>query len=262
MSPVILLRSLRMLPALLVLAGAGCSRPQTLDFGTAEPAAPAPPASDDQARKQMVEVVLPVAIDIQGPFTRPASFDKDNVPDGIEVVLEAVDHQDQTTRMVGHLVLELYNHRQAAADPKGSQLQVWELDMATEKDQESYFNRLTRMYEFPLLVDRTQVPQSKQFVLVARYTNPWGKHIETEEVLDIEPLLWQARSAQTVGAPAPHMDRPPAAPGSGAGQSPSGAGPGNGPGPGTSSSPGISPRPGLAGGSRSSPGANAGDNPR
>jgi len=125
---------------------------------------------------------------VVGPFTRPASFDKDPVPDGLEVVLQPLDHEGEPTKIAGHLLFELYDYRPASAERKGQLLQSWEMELASRKDQAAYWNRATRMYEFPLAVDLKRLSQQPKYVLVARYANPWDEYLEDQLILDLAGL--------------------------------------------------------------------------
>ena len=131
----------------------------------------------------MLAMLMPTRIEIVEPFTRVKSFDDDAVPDGIEVLIQAVNALDNPGVMVvGSLHLELYEYVPASADRKGRQLARWNVDLTTTKSQRTHWNRLTQMYEFRLGVDPTQISARGDYILVVTYSSPLGDHL-TDEVL-------------------------------------------------------------------------------
>ena len=112
-----------------------------------------------------------------------------NGPDGISVVLSAVDKQGERIKITGQIVFELYTYRPASADPKGRQLQTWQLGLAGDRDQRTYWNHTTRMYEFPLQVKLDGAPGASKFVLLARYNNPWNEHLQDQAILDLSSMV-------------------------------------------------------------------------
>jgi hypothetical protein len=163
------------------LAAAGCA-PRTEGAGLSDP-----------ERRSRLQSIMPATIEIVAPMTQPASFDEDPIPDGLRLVLRVLDPVGEPLRMTGDLVFELYAFRGAAADPRGQQLQTWQYALATAEDQATRWNRATRMYEFPLLVDGDRVAQHKRFVVVARYTNPWGEHLEDRATIEVQAHLNELR---------------------------------------------------------------------
>jgi hypothetical protein len=92
------------------------------------------------------------------------------------------------------LVFEIYAHRPASGDPKGRQLQRWQVPLAAASDQQSYWSRSTRCYEIPLKVNIAALPQQSKFVLVGRYTNPWNEHLEDEAIMDLAGLISELKA--------------------------------------------------------------------
>ncbi|MCH8854209.1 MAG: hypothetical protein IID41_16395 [Planctomycetes bacterium] len=144
---------------------------------------------DAAERQALLEGIAAHAIEIVAPFTKPASFDDDALPDGISVVLSAVDKQGERIKITGQIVFELYTYRPASADPKGEQLQTWQLELAGDRDQRTYWHHTTRMYEFPLQVKRDTWPGGTKFVLLARYSNPWNEHLQDQAILDLSGMV-------------------------------------------------------------------------
>ena len=174
----IMLKATPLTPIILL---ACCAGPQDPDYTVAQ-------------QRQLLSSIAAERIDIDGPFTQPASFDDDAVPDGIEVVIRAFDQQGEQTKIAGHLVFELYTFREASADPKGRQLQTWQVSLAGRKDQDTYWDHITRTYEFPLQVNVATMPKDRRFVLLARYSNPWNEHLEDQSVIDLSKLISQIKA--------------------------------------------------------------------
>ena len=163
-----------------IVLSAGCAAPQGPEYTVEE-------------RRQLLSPIMADKIELVGPLTQPVSFDDDAIPDGLEAVLVARDKQGEPTKISGRLVFELYAHRPAAADPRGTQIQTWELALANDKDQETYWNHTTLMYEFKLQVDTATLPKGRKFVLLARYSDPWNEHMEHQTIIDLSGLASEIR---------------------------------------------------------------------
>lgn len=132
----------------------------------------------------MLALLMPSRIRIVQPFTRIKSFDNDATPDGIELLLQAVNSLDNPGLMIaGHVRIELYEYVQASADPKGRRLESWGVDLTDEKHQRTYWNQLTQMYEFRVGVDATTARLADRYVLVVTYDSPLGERLTDEHVL-------------------------------------------------------------------------------
>ena len=163
-----------------IVLSSGCAGPQGLEYTV-------------QERRQLLSPIMADKIELVGPLTQPVSFDDDAIPDGLEAVLVARDKQGEPTKISGRIVFELYAYRPAAADPRGAQIQTWELALASEKDQKTYWNHTTLMYEFKLQVDLATMPQARKFVLLARYSDPWNEHMEDQAIIDLSGLASEIR---------------------------------------------------------------------
>lgn len=153
--------------ALMLLAG--CARPIRV-FGN-RPSRHAPPA-DEQ-----ITMLLPHKIDIL-PFTKPASFDDDAIPDGIEVVLRPLDNVGDQTKAIGQFRFELYHYRRASSDSRGESLGQWNIAVDTPAAQEQHWDRITRTYRFRLEWTGKQ-PQPGKYVLEVTYIAPWGQRLSS-----------------------------------------------------------------------------------
>jgi hypothetical protein len=163
-----------------IILSAGCAEPLGSDYTV-------------EQRRQLLSPIMADKIELVGPLTQPASFDDDIIPEGLEAVLVARDRQGEPTKISGQLVFELYAHRPAAADPRGPQIQTWELALAGDKDQATYWNHTTLMYEFKLQVDKANLPKGRKFVLLARYIDPWNEHMENQAIIDLTGLASEIR---------------------------------------------------------------------
>ena len=124
---------------------------------------------------------MPSRIEIVEPFTHLASFDDDKVPDGIELLVQAVNSLDNPGQMIAGVVsIELYEYVPASGDRKGSRLEHWDVQLVTAEDQRSHWNRVTQMYEFKLRVDPTAIPVASRYVLAVTYRSPLGEFLTDE----------------------------------------------------------------------------------
>ena len=163
---------------------------------TAVGCASRPRTTDDAARRDMLTLLMPSRIKIVEPFTRVKSFDDDPTPDGIELLLQAVNSLDNPGLMIaGQLRVELFEHIAGSADQKGRRLEHWDIELATPAQQRRYWNQLTQMYEFRLAIDRTVMPLADKYVLLVTYNSPLGEHLTDEGVVAYRPGPGAPRSA-------------------------------------------------------------------
>ena len=157
-----------------------------------------PSLEDDAGRQKMLALLLPHEIEIVAPFTRVMSFDDDPTPDGIELLVQAVNSLGYPgTPMVGTVRVELYEHVPASGDNKGRRLEHWTIELTTEEHQRSHWNQITQMYEFRLQVDPAVIPASNRFVLLVTYNSPLGEHLTDESVIQ-----YRTSAGPSGGAPA------------------------------------------------------------
>ena len=147
-----------------------------------------PPVGDETVRREMLALLMPSRIEIVEPFTRVKSFDDDNIPDGIEVLLQAVNALDNPGLMVvGRVRVELFEYIAASADPKGRRLEHWEIELSTKSHQRTYWNQLTQMYEFRLGVAPEVIPRAAKYVLRVTYDSPLGERLTDEYLIEYRP---------------------------------------------------------------------------
>ncbi len=146
-----------------------------------------PRATDDPVRLETLALLMPSRIEIVEPFTRVKSFDGDATPDGIELLLQAVNSLDDPGLMVGDVRVELYEYVLASADRKGKRLEHWKVELSTPAHQRRYWNQLTQMYEFHLGVDPAVIPLSEKYLLMVTYNSPLGERLTDEYVIQRPP---------------------------------------------------------------------------
>lgn len=158
----------------------------------------ATPQIDDAAQQQMLELLLPGRIEIVEPFTRVKSFDDDAIPDGIELLLQAVNPLDNPGLMiVGRVRVELYEYLPATGDHKGRRMENWDIELVTSEQQHTHWNALTQMYEFRLGINPETIAPAEKFVLSATYLPPVGDRLSDECVLQYDAA--SARNRGRVG---------------------------------------------------------------
>ena len=145
---------------------------------------------------QMLSLLMPAKIIVE-PFTGLKSFDDDDQPDGLEVVLRPVDTFGDPVKIAGTLIVELYQFRPAAGERKGYKIEQWEVELASKRDQDKYWNRITQMYEIPLMLgpEALALGPDHKFVIEVTYNTPLDEHMITEYVF--EPPLPTQRGLAT-----------------------------------------------------------------
>lgn len=132
----------------------------------------------------MLNLMLPTQIEIM-PFTRIASFDKDEIPEGLLVVLRPADRFGDAVKAAGLFYFELYSFQRASGDPKGQRLAFWERNLDTPEEIVSHWTH-AEMYEFRLgwPEGATSIRPGHKYVLTATYRTPWDETIPDEHILD------------------------------------------------------------------------------
>ncbi len=159
----------------LILAGlfaAGCETP----------GASRVPTEADRVR--MLELMLPQKIKIWS-FTKVASFNDDDVPDGILVIVRPLDPFEDPVKAVGVWHFELYSFQDASGERKGERLAFWERVIATPEEVRLYWTP-AQMYEFQLAWAEgvEGVAPGRKYVLAVTYRNPWEEILQDEYVIE------------------------------------------------------------------------------
>ena len=124
----------------------GCSRqPTTSTWNVTEPAAY--PTTTQAAASDQYDLLMPAQIEIL-PFSKPKSWDSDQIPDGIEVVLRPLDSFGDQTKAVGLFRFELYLF-QKLLPTRGQRIGFWE-------------KLMTRQGSFALGPDHANLPISPE----------------------------------------------------------------------------------------------------
>ncbi len=128
---------------------------------------------------------MPRTIEIVEPFTSIKNFDKDPEPDGIELLIQAVNSLDNPGLMiVGTIRVELYQFVPSSAQRRGQWLDKWDISLTSPQDQRRYWNQATQMYQFELGIDPQIIPLAKRFVLSVTYNSPLGTRLTDECVVE------------------------------------------------------------------------------
>lgn len=140
----------------------------------------------EQERIDMLSLMLPQDLQIQ-PFTKVRSFDDDDIPDGILMVVRPLDPFGDPVKAVGLFYFELWSFQPASGENKGERLAFWDRRIAGKEDVRLYWTR-AQMYEFQLAWagDAQGVRPGRKYVLTATYRTPWDETIEDEFILDFQ----------------------------------------------------------------------------
>ncbi len=149
----------------------------------------------DMERVEMLSLMLPERIEVQ-PFTKITSFNEDEIPDGILVVLRPLDRFGDPVKAVGRFYFELWTYVDASAQRKGERLAYWERTIASEEEVRLYWNR-AQMYEFQLawMQGAQQLRPGRKFILAVTYRTPWDKGIEHEYTFEFYASPSELREA-------------------------------------------------------------------
>jgi hypothetical protein len=133
---------------------------------------------------EAMALLLPTRIKIHS-FTKVKPLYGSPLPNGIEVWIEPLDRFGDVVKVVGEFHFELYSRKPASGDPKGEQIEFWQVRIGTAKEQQTYWDRVARMYQFPLGWDFAP-PPGKKYVLAATYHAPSGERLEDEFEIKFE----------------------------------------------------------------------------
>lgn len=138
----------------------------------------------DRERRDMLALMLPSEIEIE-PWTKVASFDDDEVPDGILAVIRPVDRFGDPVKAVGFFYFELWSYQQASSERRGEPLAFWDLTIGSADQVKLYWSR-AQMYEFQLAWTEGSeaIRPGRKYLLVATYRPPWDETIRDEYELE------------------------------------------------------------------------------
>ena len=141
----------------------------------------------DRAR-QVASLLLPDEISVVSPFTGFVNFDDQPGVDGIELCIQPLNTFDEPIRLVGTLRVELLSYVGSSGDPRGEQIAQWEIPLSSKADQNTHWNRATRMYELHLDLDRTSVKSESKYVLQLTTTDAFGSMVSSHHVIELGRL--------------------------------------------------------------------------
>lgn len=138
----------------------------------------------ERERRAMLSLMLPTRIEIM-PFTRIASFDKDDIPDGLIVVVRPADRFDDAVKAAGRFYFELWSFQPASGEPKKDRLAFWEESLDTPDKVAAHWTH-AEMYEFKLgwPEGATSIRPGHKYVLSATYRSPWDETITDDYTLE------------------------------------------------------------------------------
>lgn len=160
----------------------------------------------------MMGLMLPQRIKIES-FTKIKSFNEDEIPDGILMVVRAFDKFGDPVKAVGPWYFELWTYQNASGDPKGQRLAFWDRNISTAEEVRLYWTR-AQMYEFQLAwaggVEGLQ--PGRKFVLTATYRAPWDETFQDQYILEFQlpPGVLQPPATQEPATPTAGVSSAPA----------------------------------------------------
>lgn len=150
-------------------------------------------------------LMLPERIAIQ-PFTAIRSFNEDDIPDGILLVLRPVDRFGDPVKAAGHFYFELWTYVNASGERKGERLAFWERTIDTEEQMRTFWTH-AQMFEFQLAWAGQGADKLKpggRYILTATWRTPWDQTVRDEAVIDFHaPFETLTRSGAPSAADLP-----------------------------------------------------------
>jgi len=162
------------LVVLITLVGVvGCSKPIGQNYMPTE-----------RERRQMLSLMLPKSVHIW-PGTKIASFDDDEIPDGILAVVQPEDQFGDPIKAAGLFYFELWTYQQASAERKGRRLAFWSHVIDSAERLELHWTP-AQMYEFQLgwTGGAEGIAPDKSYLLTVTYRTPWDTQMQDQMRLD------------------------------------------------------------------------------
>jgi hypothetical protein len=115
-------------------------------------------------------------------FSKVRDWNNDNVPDGIEALIEFDDRFGDRTKAAGIVIFELYDYRPYWPDPRGMRLaNPWTGSLTTYEDQKAHWETASGAYMFRLAYD--QAAWNHDYVLTAEFQSASGTRFFSRIVL-------------------------------------------------------------------------------
>ncbi len=154
---------------------------------------------DGVSESDMVKLYGPQKIEIL-PFTKFRSFDKDSIPDGMEVALRPVDEMGDPIKVFGTFIFELSQYRMASGNRAGERLESWTQQVLSTDDQKRFWDRMTSTYTFQLAWEGGEFPTlGKKYWLQVTFQGPGGKRLFAETAIDFDVSRGQIREEMSGG---------------------------------------------------------------
>lgn len=164
-------RPLLVLTLLAVTGSSGCLAPQG--------------AGTVAISGEMPSLLVASRIEIIEPFTHVRAFDGAETPNGIELLLQAVNPLNNPWNLVGQVRVELYEYAPASGDRKSHRVEQWNIELTSDvQQQRKHWNSLTQMYEFRLGFDPTRIDPGKRYIVVVTCDSPTGGRLTDECLID------------------------------------------------------------------------------
>jgi hypothetical protein len=110
----------------------------------------------------------PLYMRIHPIFTQVKDWTGDDIPDGIEALVELQDQFGDSTKASGQVIFELFEYRRNDPEPRGQRLlNPWIGDLNSLEAQQQRWNRTSRTYSFQL--SYPQIQTSNSYVLTATF---------------------------------------------------------------------------------------------
>jgi hypothetical protein len=135
--------------------------------------------ADGPSKDKLLVFYSPRSVKIR-PFTKPASFDDDAIPDGIDVFLQPADDDGDPVKAIGTFIFELYSHRSAAGDDRGERLQTWRQPVLDAEQRRQFWNHVISMYQFQLSWEGKPIPPQQKYVLTVSFQAPGSERLFDE----------------------------------------------------------------------------------
>ena len=136
-------------------------------------------SADTPEMTSFLNIILPRKIEIQHYLTQPRAFGGDGVASGLEVILAAKDAFGDDVKCVGKFNFELYSQRLASGDKFGKRVGFWTIEVNSEAAQRTYWDRLSRFYQFKLELDEGRL-EPGDYILTAQLAPPTGDKLFDE----------------------------------------------------------------------------------
>lgn len=141
----------------------------------------------------------PTSMRLHPVFTRVKDWTGDGQADGVEAMVEFQDAFGDPAKAAGRIIFELYDYRAGQPDPRGPRVaNPWVGALLTLQDQRDRWNRASRTYTFPLMVDGVEPVRS--YVLTTQFDGNDGRRF-------FDRMIIEGRRVQAA-ADAPPVTRP------------------------------------------------------